>query len=200
MPATTTAYSLTDKVDILSLGLSGSRYAWTASSAAWAQAERTDRISVFSTMGVGRRAVRFTVRARALTLLNAIRWNGQHCFITDIDATKARGWMEITAALIEPTVCSVTREKTEVDELKRPVRTVSSTLEFPGCLTERFQGQTQELPTAVEESSFVLVTPKVIELKAGELVTVGGAPYTVVLTQTLEAHRNEYEIRREADI
>jgi hypothetical protein len=200
MPAIMTAYDLTDRISILELGLSGTAYSWGVSSVAWAKAERTDRISVFSTMGVGRRSVRLTIRQRALTPHNAIRWGGLHCFITDIDSTKARGWMEVTAALIEPTVCSVTREVTEVDELKRPVRTVASTLEFPGCLTERFQGRTQELPTAVEESNFVLVTPKAITLKAGELVTVGGASFTVVLTNTLEEYRNEYEIMREADI
>ena len=191
------AGELNNRVDILSLIKSGSAYAWQQSAAVWAKAERTERIAVFSAVGVGKRSVKLTLRRRLLTLDNAVRWKNQHGFLTDIVETPDSRYLEVTTALIEPISCSVTRETTTVDQTtKRPSRSTTSTLSFPACLTEKYLGRAQSEPMAVDEVRYVLVTPKVIELKSGEVVTVGGKTYTVVALHTLDMYKNEYEISR----
>jgi hypothetical protein len=52
---------------------------------------------------------------------------------------------------------------------------------------------------AVNETRYVLVTPKIISLNTGELVTIGDATYAVEIPHTLDEYKNEYEISVRSD-
>lgn len=197
------AGELKENVDILTLVQSGTEWLWNDTADAYAKAEPSDKKNYFSTVGMGAGTVKFTIRPRVLTLHNAVQWKGRHCFLTDIVKTQDKRHLEITAAFVEPRVCSVKRTVTTVDPvLKRPVESAPQLLSFPGCLTEKYLGRIQTEPMNVNETRLILVTPKVIELEAGEVVTVAGfeQPFTVLIPHTLDAYKNEYEITRREEI
>ena len=196
-----TTYELTEKISVLSLGVAGTTYTWGVDGSAWANAEKTGKTNIFSKVGLGATTVKFTLRNRTLTLNHALRWNEQHCFLTDIKKTDDRRYLEVTAALADPVTCAVSRTTTTTDPTyKRPVVTDTSTLTFPGVLTEKYLGRVQDEHMAVNEITYVLVTPKVISLEAGEVVSIDGESYSVVLCHTLDEYKNEYEITRKADV
>lgn len=193
-------YELGERVEIIELLPNGLDYLWVVAGYVWAKAERTERTNIFSTKGIGAPTIKFTMRKCRLTRHDAIRKNGLHCFITDIIETGNRRWFEVAAALVEPRICAVTRTVMTVDELKRPIMAAETVMTFPACLTEKYLGCVQDTPMAVTETQYILVTPKVILLDAGEVVEIGSDKYTVLLSHTLNEYRNEYEIIRKAEV
>jgi len=193
------AGELKDRISIMELRQSQSgpneAYTWEVAAAVWAKAEKLDKVNIFSSVGLGVKSVKFTIRKTNLTLHNAISWNRLHCFLTDI-AEINRAALEITAALIEPKPCMATRTSTAKGDLNRPVETATGTVTFPGCLIEKYLGHNRGESMAEEEQRFVLVAPKPIELVSGELVKVDGQPYEVLLAHKLDEYKNEYEIER----
>jgi hypothetical protein len=190
-----------DKISILTLKQTENTYSWDVLSNPWAKAERLSGNNLFSKVGIGAKSVKFTIREnKILTLHNAFRWQGKHCFLTDIVGV-GRMYYEVTAALIEPHICTVERIGEPIlNELNRPVYNESKTISFPGCLTEKYLGHTQGEPMAITEMRLVVVTPKVIELSVGEIVTINNTPYTVIIPHTLDEYKNEYEIMARSDV
>lgn len=50
---------------------------------------------------MGARGVKLALRKQALTLHHALRWRGQHLFLTAI-SPRGRGHLDVTAALVQP--------------------------------------------------------------------------------------------------
>ena len=191
--------TLNDEIELLRLSVSGTVFKWIVYDTVFAKAERVKGSNIFSSVGLGAKTVKLTVRACDITLHNAARWNGRHCFITDI-VPLDREYIEVTAALIEPVQCSITRQTSMLNELNRLVLIESSALSFPACITEKYLGHTQGEPQATLEQRFVLVTPKPIKLFAGELVSVGSLGiYNILIPHELDEYKNEYEIIRKAE-
>ena len=75
---------------------------------------------------------------------------------------------------------------------------------FPGILTEKYVRYAPEETYAKTETAYVLVTPKLISLSPGDLVTVreGAAEgvYNVQVCHVLDPFKNEYEIVRRQDV
>jgi len=188
-----------DSIEILALQETEGGVQWGVSAATWAHVEPLERTNLFSKAGLGARSVRFTMRRRPLTLHQAIRWQGRHCFLTDIAPTEDRLRLVVTAALIEPVQCFVERTETTFDALNRPNETHVSAYTFPACLTEKYVRAEQAEPMTVHETVYVLVTPKIVSLSPGELVTVGAGAYTVTACHVLDLYKNEYEIVRKED-
>lgn len=191
---------LKEKISVLSINSSENAYTWGTSSSIWAKAEQLSGNNIFSKVGLGAKSIKFTIRKKSdLTLHNAFAWNGKHCFLTDIKEID-RAYYEVSAALVEPQICYVERMgEPTLNELKRPVYESNYTLSFPGCITEKYLGHSQESPMTTQEIRYVLVTPKVIILEAGELVTINNITYNVLLAHTLDEYKNEYEIMVKGD-
>lgn len=149
------AGQLSDRVEILHLAKDDSGCHWEAVRRSWARPELQQRRNNFSTHGIGAAGVEFTIRRQQLELENAIRWNGQHCFLTGI-APRGRNHLTVMAALVEISPC--------LDPETR--------LAFPGIVTEKYLGHQQEEPMAVNTLRHVLVTPKCVVLKPGHLVRI----------------------------
>lgn len=185
---------LNKKIEALSLIKVNNTYTWSKDSDVWAKVEILKGINIFSTVGLATKSVKFTIRKRNLTLHNALKWDNKHCFITDI-VEIYRMYYEVTAALIEPKTCTVERTgEPTLDNLNRPTYSEPTIITFPACLTEKYIRQTQDNPMSEVEKRYVLVTPKVIELIDGELVSIDGTSYEVLLSHTLDEYKNEYEI------
>lgn len=135
-------------------------------------------MQIFSKVGIGARSVELVLRRRALTLYQAMRWRGQHLFLSEITEPE-RGWLSVKAAAVVPVMCKG-REDGKT---------------FPGVLTEKYLRHEQLEPMAAVTSVYVLVTPKVIELKRGGMVAIGGEAYQVLVCHALDTFKNEYEIK-----
>jgi len=192
---------LNEKITVLTLNQGGNTYTWKESSKLWAKVEQLNKTNIFSKVGLGAKSIKFTIRKnKDLTLHNAFIWRGKHCFLTDIFEVD-RAYYEVTAALIEPVTCVVERcgEPTK-DKLNRPVYSEQILISFPGVLTEKYMSYMQNEPMATTEMRYVLVTPKAIEINCGELVTINGTTYNVLIAHTLDEYKNEYEILYQGDI
>ena len=161
----------------------------------WAKAEPQTGKNLFSAVGIGTKSVKFTIWKQDLTLHNAFRWRGKHCFLTDITEVDCL-FYEVTAALIEPKTCTVKRiPQQEKDALNRPKKSEPQVImAFPGCLTEKYMGFSKLNPQVQTDAQYVLVTPKEIGLKIADLVTVGDTTYNVQIAHELDEFKNEYEI------
>lgn len=184
---------LRQRINILALNGSDGVYEWGVLDTIWAKCESLDKTNIFSKVGIGVKSAKFTIRKRVLTLHQAIKWNGKHYFLTSIKEID-RMYYEVTAAQIEPRTCIATRKTTIKNALNRPIPGAPIVISFPGCLTERYMGYRQDKPQAINEISYVLVTPKVINLQLADLVKIGDDSYNVQITHTLDEYKNEYEI------
>lgn len=148
--------------------------------------ELSTRSNLFSAVGIGARGAEIILRRQALTLHQAILWGEQHLFLTAI-LPEGRLHLRVQAALVEPTECQA-----DMDQ--------RGGIRFPGILTEKYMKWEQPEPYSVNRLSYVLVTPKPIQLQRGSLVGVSGINYEVQLAHTLDPCKNEYEIVRTEDL
>ena len=133
------------------------------------------------------------MRKRPLTLHDAIRWQGRHCFLTDIKEID-RMYLEVTAALIDPVPCIAFHTDQTLDALNRPAFQDTRIAAFPGFLTEKYLGFEQKESHAETQTTYVLVTPKAVVLQSGDLVQIGNDFYNVKIIHILDEYKNEYEI------
>jgi len=188
-----------EPVSVMELQSAGNVYGWAEKRPTWAKVEKQDKTNLFSQVGIGAKSVKFTMRKQDVSLRNALRWQGQHYFLSDINEIN-RMYYEVTAARIEPKTCIVTRLITTKNELNRPVTEPQIVLTFPGCLVEKYMGYSQQKPQAVSEIQYVLVVPKAITLELADLVEIDGVTYNVQIAHTLDDYKNEYEIVAKKDV
>ncbi|WP_130869189.1 hypothetical protein [Intestinimonas massiliensis (ex Afouda et al. 2020)] len=176
---------------------------WVTLRRAWAQVEQTAKTNLFSKVGVGARDAAIVIRRQKLTLHNALRWRGQHLFLTSI-THRDRNHLDVGAALVEPVVCTAQSYTTRVGTGNRPEKAEQPPVTFPGILTEKYVRYEQEDTYAKARRGLVLVTPKVIELSEGALVTVTEGPakavYNVQARHVLDPYKHEYEMDFSRDV
>ena len=186
MSSHTGAGDLKDLVQILDFQeTEPGRWAWVPGRKAWAQVTQTAKTNLFSKVGVGARDADLVLRKQSLTLHQALSWNGQHLFLTAV-TDRGRMHLDVQAALVDLVECQAD-----------PAEDGSY---FPAVLTEKYIRHEQLEPLAVNTTSFVLVTPKAIDLEEGRLVDVAGVPYEVQMAHRLDRYKNEFEIVRKADL
>ena len=132
--------------------------------------ELSTRSNLFSTVGIGARGAEIILRRQPLTLHNALLWGEQHLFLSAI-LPEGRLHLRVQAALVEPVECLATRTEDTVGEAGRPTTAETMRITFPGVLTEKYTRYEREETHAENETSYVLVVPKVVQLKASDLVT-----------------------------
>lgn len=190
---------LNKRISVLELQKNGMNYSWEEARKIWAKYENLNKKNLFSQNGIGTKSVKFTIRAQNLTLSNSFRYKNDHYFLTDITEAD-RMYYEVTAAKVEPKICTVTRMVTTKDKLNRPETKPQKLMTFPGCVVEKYMGYKQEKPQTVSEIQYVSVTPKLIKLELADLIEIEGVTYSVQVTHTLDEYKNEYEIVRKSDI
>lgn len=178
-------------------------WAWVPIRKAWASIELQPKSNLFSQVGVGARDASIILRKQALTLHNALSWGGQHFFLTSITA-RGRGHLDVDAAVVSPVTCLAVRTETTLGEGNRPTSKETLRVSFPGILTEKYVRYEREDTHDEVETALVLVTPKEIALRPGDLVTVQTGPatgtYHIQLSHVLDPVKNEYEMARRGDV
>lgn len=92
------------------------------------------------------------------------------------------------------------QDRTGRDARNRPVAIPQAAYTFPGILAERYYRSEEDEVFRRETLERVLVTPKAVELRTGDLIQQGdSAPYTVLQRLDLEDYKNEYVIERRRD-
>ena len=176
---------------------------WVPIRRAWAQVEQTAKTNLFSTVGVGARDAAVVIRRQSLTLHQALRWKGQHLFLTSITKLD-RMHLDLQAALVSVVRCVGQGYTTTVGPGNRPVKQPGPERTFPGVLTEKYVRYETEDSYAKAKRLLVLVTPKAVQLLEGDLVTVTEGPaaavYNVQTSHVLDEYKNEYEIMYSRDI
>ena len=178
-------------------------WSWVTLRRIWAQVEQTAKTNIFSKVGVGARDAAVVLRRQSLTLHHALRWRGRHLFLTAITEHN-RNYLDVSAALVSPASCVAKRYKAGLGEGNRPTKTELPSQTFPGVLTEQYVRHEQEDTHAKARRCLVLVTPKAISLREGDLVTVTDGPaaavYNVQACHVLDEYKNEYEILYSKDV
>lgn len=178
-------------------------WTWQKVRKARGQVELSTGQNLFSTVGIGARGAEIVLRRQPLTLHNALLWGEQHLFLSAI-LPEGRLHLRVQAALVEPVTCLATRTEDTVGEAGRPTTAETMRMTFPGVLTEKYARYEREETHAENETSYVLVVPKAIQLKASDLVTVQEGPakavYYVTICHVLDPYKNEYEIVWQGDV
>lgn len=199
------ASALREKIEILTLTRDAETgaLAWTPERKRWAAVKLDSQRNLFSAVGVGARGVTVTIRPdRRLTLRDAIRWNGEFLHLTAISMGAERDRQEIRAAICHPEMLTAKpQDRTGRDARNRPVAIPQASYTFPGILTERYHRSEEDEVFRREMLERVLVTPKAVELRPGDLVQRGEEPpYTVLQRLDLEDYKTEYVIERRGDV
>lgn len=197
--------SLNEKIDILTLVQDDETrdIAWAPDRKRWASVEIDTQRNLFSVVGVGTRGATVVIRPDLrLTLHQAIRWNGEFLHLTSITLDKERDRQEIKAAICYPiTLTAKPQDRTGRDELNRPTAVKQASFTFPGILTEMYRGNAADDIYRSATLQRVLVTPKAINLRTGDLVQPKKeAPYTVRQVLDLDPWKNEYVLERTEDV
>ena len=169
----------------------------------WTMLTLQTKKNLFSSVGIGARGAELILRRQPLTLHNALLWGEQHLFLSAI-LPEGRLHLRVQAAPAEPVTCLATRTEDTVGEAGRPTTAETMRMTFPGVLTEKYARYEREETHAENETSYVLVVPKAIQLKASDLVTVQEGPakavYYVTICHVLDPYKNEYEIVWQGDV
>ena len=178
---------LRERVQVLSLETDDRSARWLCCRTVWANVQPLKTQTVFSKSGISAPGVQIGVRRQALHRKNALRWRGRHIFISDIQPY-GQGHMLVTGALVTLAAC--------VKDVNLP----GGGMEFPAVLTEKYLKHDQLEPYAVNTLTYVLVTPKTVELTRGALVRVDRVNYEVQLGHMLDESKNEDEIGRTEEL
>lgn len=190
MGAVLDAGRLSERLEVLELReTEPGVWTWETARKTWGQVELDtgQRKNLFSSAGIGARNASLVLRRQEFTLHNALRWGGQHLFLTAI-VPRGRGHLDVTAALVRPETVRLVPDGGGQD------------MTFPGVLTEKYLAHSQEWPMSVNDLELVLVVPKGITLRPGRLVECLGASWEVLVPHELDEFKNEYEIGRRAEL
>lgn len=198
------AGSLSERLELLELRQTAEQtWEWVPIRRIWAKVEQTTKTNLFSKVGVGARDAAVVIRRQSLTLHQALRWKGQHIFLTSI-TKRDRMHLDLQGALVSVVTCKGQGYTTTVGPGNRPVKQPGPERTFPGVLTEKYVRYETEDSYAKAKRLLVLVTPKAVELLEGDLVTVTEGPaaavYNVQTCHVLDEYKNEYEIMYSRDI
>lgn len=188
-----------ERADILALRACGEKlFSWIPQTRVWCRTELTKQTNIFSKIGISARTAVFTMYRRNITQENAIRFRGQFCFITNVIPNGI--YLTVTTALVNPVLCNAIRIHSKTGEHNLVLESEEMVLQFPGILTEKYLKFSMDEPHNANEIIFVLVTPKPVQLKEGDIVEASGNSYNIITCHALDDYKNEYEIRRKGEI
>lgn len=151
----------------------------------------------YSRFGIGADEVNnITMRYRNdISKLNAIEFNGAHYLISSVEDIENRHmYLELVAIKQKLWLCEAFRNLLKKDEMNRPKQVLESVYRFQGYLLEKYSGYDTEKVGSITNQTMILMTPKEIELKSGDIVEINSIRYNVELIHILDDYFNEYEI------
>lgn len=158
--------------------------AWEERRTLWVSAEYVSKV-IFSPLAAGAQGYKVTARRYAEpTQHQALRIDGNHCMITAV--RRQLMYVEMDVAIIVPKQFTLRRQNADVGT-------------FYGALAERFVSWTQQTPGAKSETGMLLVTPKPVTLRAGDIVVGAAGRFSVRECHVADDYHNDYEIIKVGD-
>jgi hypothetical protein len=158
--------------------------AWEACRETWINVEYVSKV-IFSPLAAGGQGYKVTARRYAEpTQHQALRIDGNHCMITAV--RRQLMYVDIDVAIIVPKQFTLRRQNADIGT-------------FYGALAERFVSWTQQTPGAKSETGMLLVTPKAVELRAGDIVVGAAGRFSVRECHVADDYHNDYEIIKVGD-
>lgn len=182
------AGSLNERLERLELQeTAANTWEWVSVGRLWGQVTVDGGTNLFSKVGIGARNAKLVIRTRSITLHEALRWKGQHIFLTSI-TKRDRTHLELQGALVSVDMVTLQADRNTTE------------MTFPGVLTEKYVRHSQEWPMSYNDISLVLVVPKKVKLRPGCLVAVKDSLWEILIPHELDPYKNEYEIGRRVDL
>lgn len=195
---------LKNKIEILEYGLNEGIYSYRPISKLYAKVDKEFKRTNYSTFSYGSNEVtKFTGRFKSyISNENAIRLNGKQYLITSLkDIYENKLYLEISTIQKDLVTCEAKRMVEVIDkELNRPKKEFAKVSKFEGYLSEKYAGYTEEKASSSSTLILILVTPKVIKLREGDVITIDGVDYNLIVGHMLDSNFNEYEITVKKDI
>lgn len=194
---------LKERISIMDYVLKDEIYQWVKVFESNSKVEREFKRKIFSKFGFGTdETTKFTVRFNnKIDAKKAILYRNNHYLLSSEDNVDNRNrFQEITTVKIEPKLFEAKRNIINKDELNRPVQELKIIYKFYCYLLEKYVGYSQEKINNTTTETFVLITPKIINLKVGDIVTFNDINYNVEVTHILDEDTNEYEIVVKKDV
>ena len=191
------ASTLNERVEVLVLSNESGNYLWKTAGRRYAAVVPDTRANLFSKVGIGARGATVTLRPdRMLTLHHALRWRGQHLFLTSIIPAASRDRVEVKAALCQVTTFTAEPQSRKGrDAMNRPTVEKVAAYTFPGVLTELYRKEQDEGVPDTELIQRVVVTPTAITLRKGDIIRhPDGTAYPVQRVLDLDEFKNEYVV------
>lgn len=158
--------------------------AWEELGTLWGSAEYSIRV-IYSSIAAATQGYKITVRTSSLIRPDrALRVNGDHCLIASV--VRHKQYDEIEAAAVTLQRCTLRRKNEDVGQ-------------FEAVLAEQYVNWTQATPYARHETGMLLIAPKEIILRSGDIVAVDSVRYSVRACHMAEGTHNAYEIRTGVD-
>ena len=150
---------------------------------------------IYSPIAGSAPGLQLTLRRQRLSENSALLWNEKQLMVVSIDDRSSRHLLTVTAVSLPLVTVSCSRQRFGRNELNNPIPLPPEELSFPGWLAEKYVRYGSPEPGAGTELSYVLLVPKaVLQLKVGDVITIGADRFAVQLPHLLGEYRNEYEI------
>lgn len=173
---------------------------WEPERPIWVQVTETGKRCLFSQFGVGKSGADFLMREGDITMNDAILWRGQHYFISDIQRTGLHPrYLTVSCARVTPEIAEHSRPVSTRGALGRPETERQRLGSCPVCLTEKYLRDNAEDSHLEQQKRLVAVAPKALRCEEGDILTILGGDFRVMVCHRLEAYKNEYEIERVTD-
>ncbi|MEG0783987.1 MAG: head-tail adaptor protein, partial [Christensenella sp.] len=161
----------------------------------WASVEKKAGKTIYATFATAaENVIKLTMRIHPITRHDMIIINGQYHLITSI-IEQGNIYMVLELA---PIRLIKTLVKRNVDEKNNNIvsRNLQDLLTFPAIYAERYVRLDADTERNYTTSlMLVLIAPKQIELKVGDVCKAQNATYRVELTHLTHEYRNEYEVK-----
>ena len=178
------AGELRERVTLLTLAEQDGIYSYQPEKTVFAAAESSERGTILSGLGMGARAAEMTFRAAdAPDLMQVLRWRGKTYVVSTV-LPDLRLWTKVMAAQAELRTAKV-----------------KDGPEFQAVLLEKYIRWASEKPMDTTAESYLMLTPKEIELQAADILTIEGiGVFHITVCHRLDPAKNEYEILREVEL
>lgn len=190
-----------DLIQVQQFSFDGTLGTWQTIGTLYAAKEDKNRLTVYAQHATAKRmSSTFYVRNEMeITMQHRIIWDDAPYMISGINA-KGTEMLEIVGVEAYYVDCVVERQVEVYDALNRPQSVKSLVYRIPAILAEKYVEYIKDEQKGENEISYILITPKIINIIAGDIVKIDTDNYVAVLGHKLEPYHNEYEIRRQADV
>lgn len=154
---------------------------WRETGRLWAKVEYTAKI-VYSAFAASSDGYKVTIRKNGLVRLeSALEIEGEHCMITTFETSPRSNCIMLSVAKLAPVECILRRQGEDTGT-------------FYGIVAEKYVRFEHNTPYAGQDVGLLLITPKTVALRTGDIVAAMDKRFSVQECHMMEKTHNAYEV------